>query len=51
MVERNYNEDDKKAAREAEALAWTKKNLRTKTPRKKSDILGVRGSQFWKVKE
>ena len=42
---------DKEATKEAKALSWMVKNVKSKIPRIKSKIFGVRGSQFWKVQE
>jgi len=40
---------DKEATKEAKALSWMVKNVKTKIPRIKSKIFGVKGSQFWRV--
>lgn len=44
---------DQQSEKESKALTWTKENLKTEhsKPYHKSKILGVKGSQFWRVKE
>jgi len=46
----SYDKLDKEATREAKALNWMKKNVKSKIPKKHSKVLGIRGSQFWRAR-
>jgi len=48
-MKRTFTKEDEEATREAKALSWMSKNIKTKVPKIKSKIFGVKGSQFWRV--